>query len=100
MDLADLDGRLFTLWLTDEADESAVFSGIARWDGQTLAIERTGNLRFEVRPEWYERIQPVGNEQARKILLGGEYFLRLRVGNDPPADGEGEFEQTGLKWPQ
>jgi hypothetical protein len=29
MNLEELNGKPFTLWLTDEADESAVFSGVA-----------------------------------------------------------------------
>lgn len=99
MDITDLDGKPFSLWLTDEAEESAVYPGVARWHGSTLFIERTSQRPFEIRAEWYERIQTVTSEEARKILLGADYFLRLYVGNIPiEADADG-YEQTDLKWP-
>jgi len=96
MNIADLDGRPFTLWLTDEADESAIFSGTARWDGANLLLVRAPKPPFEIRPEWHERIQAVTNEEARKILLGADYFLRLHVGN-LAQESVGEYQLTGLK---
>jgi hypothetical protein len=39
MNLAELNGKPFTLWLTDENEESAIFSGVARWNGSTLLLE-------------------------------------------------------------
>jgi hypothetical protein len=100
MHVAELDGKPFTLWLTDTHDESVVFFGIARWDGSRLLLERQPKPSFEIRPEWYERIQPMNDEQSRKILLGANYFLRLYVGDLPEGTSVGEFEQTGLKWPK
>ena len=99
MELIALDGQVFTLWLTDDANESSVFSGIARWNGQSLFLERRGAPNFEVRPEWYERIFPVNDQQSREILLGAAYCLRLQVGSLDPSD-EGEYESTGLQWPK
>jgi hypothetical protein len=99
MNFAELDEKPFTLWLTDKNDESAVFSGIARGDGATLQVVREPKPPFEVRPEWYERIQTVTNEEVRKILLGADYFLRLYVGDAPQGSPSGEYELTGLKWP-
>jgi hypothetical protein len=55
---------------------------------------------FEIRSQWYERIQPVTNEQTRKILLGVDYFLRLYVGDVPDGAKPGEYELTGIKWPE
>ena len=55
-------GKPFTLWLTDEANESAVFSGVARWDGSQLFLDRSPKPQFESRSEWHARIQPVANE--------------------------------------
>jgi hypothetical protein len=40
------------------------------------------------------------NEEARQILLGADYFLRLYVGSLPNGDLLDEYEQTGLKWPE
>jgi hypothetical protein len=99
MNLAELNGKPFTLWLTDEDEESAIFSGVARWDGSTLLLERSPKSPFEIRSEWHERIQPVTNEKAREILLGADYFLRLHVGKLPDGTASNEYEQTGLKWP-
>ena len=100
MNPAELDGKPFTLWLTDDCDESAVFSGVARWDGSKLVLDRSPKPQFELRSEWHERIQPVANEEARKILLGADYFLRLYVGSLPDGSAPTEHEQTGLKWPE
>jgi hypothetical protein len=100
VNLAELNGKPFTLWLTDSNDESAVFSGTARWDGSTLQVEREPKPPFEIRPEWHGRIQVVTNEEARKILLGADYFLRLYVGDVPQGATAGEYARTGLKWPE
>src|ERR1039458_6555085 len=100
MNLAELNGKPFTLWLTDEADESAIFAGVARWDGSKLVLDRSPKPQFEIRSEWHERIQPVANEEARKILLGADYFLRLHVGSLPDGSPSNEYVQTGLKWPE
>jgi hypothetical protein len=93
-------GNPFTLWLTDNNDDSAVFSGTARWDGSTLRLERKPKPPFKVQPEWYERIQAVTNEEVRKILLGADYFLRLYVSDLPQEATPGEYAATGLKWPE
>ena len=100
VNLAQLNGKPFTLWLTDEADDSAVFSGVARWTGSILLLERGTKPPFEIRPEWYERVQPVTNEEARRILLGADYFLRLYIGNLSAGSDLDEYEPTGLKWPE
>ena len=100
MNLAELNGKPFTLWLTDERNESAVFSGVARWDGSKLLLDRSPKPQFEIQSEWHERIQPVTNEEAQKILLGADYFLRLYVAKLPDGSASTEYEQTGLKWPE
>jgi hypothetical protein len=100
MNVSELNGKPFTLWLTDENEDSAVFSGIVRWDGARLFLDRSGCPTFEIRSEWHERIQPVINEEARKVLLGADYFLRLYVGKLPDGSTEGGYEKTGLTWPE
>ena len=100
MNLAELDGKPFTVWLTDDHDESAVFSGVARWDGSKLVLDRSPKPLFEVRSEWYECIQPVTTEEARKILLGADYVLRLYVGTLPDGPVPPEYKPLGLKWPE
>ncbi len=100
MNIAELDGKPFTLWLTDKDDESAVYSGIARWNGSTLLLERAPNPDFEIRSEWHERVQAVTNQEVRQILLGADYFLRLYLGELPPGTSREAYELTGLKWPE
>lgn len=100
MNLAELDGKPLALWLTDEANESAVFSGVARWDGSKLFLDRLPKPPFEIRSEWDERIQPVTTDEARKILRGADYFLRLYVGTLTEQSSLNEYEPTGLKWPK
>ena len=63
MNPAELNGKPFTLWLTDDRDESAVFSGVARWDGSKLVL--SPRPQFDIRSEWHERIKPVANDEAR-----------------------------------
>lgn len=67
---------------------------------QSLVLDRSPKPQIEIRSEWHERIQPVTTEEARKILLGGDYFLRLYVGRLPDGSPSTEYEQTGLKWPE
>jgi hypothetical protein len=100
MNPAESDGKPFTLLLTDDYEHSAVFSGVARWEGSKLVLDRSPKPQFEIRSEWHERIQPVANEKAREILLGADYFLRLYVGSLPEGSAPTEYEQTGLKWPK
>jgi hypothetical protein len=99
MDVEKLNDKHFTLWLTDEHDESAIFSGITHWDGTKLFLERVPKPSFEIRPEWYDRIQKVTNDEVRSILLGADYFLRLYVGTLPDGSEAG-YEPTGLRWPE
>jgi hypothetical protein len=95
-----LEGKPFTLWLTNDRDESAVFSGVARWDGSKLVLDRSPKPPFEIRSEWHERIRPVENGEERTILLGADYFLRLYVGSLPDGSAPMEYELTGLRWPE
>ncbi len=80
MNPAQLNGKSFAIVLSDEKKEGATLYGTARWDGETLVIDRgKGKPPFEVRTEWYERIQPVKGPVAKAILEGAEFWLRLRM---------------------
>jgi hypothetical protein len=100
MNLDQIDGRPFTLLLmstTPEGDDDwAVLPGLARREGGSLFIDRGPRPRFEVRPEWIDRVKPVDPE-LRPILRGADFYLALTAGHldDDPAD----FVPTGLKWP-
>jgi hypothetical protein len=92
-------GKVIALVLTDSEEESAVFYGIASWDGERLLLKRTGDKPdFEIREEWRERIRPVPQGEAKRILDNADFMLRLSVGLLPGQ--KGQFEETGLKWPE
>jgi hypothetical protein len=100
MNLDQINGKPFAIVLSDDKGEGAAFHGVARWDGKTLTIDRGRDKPpFEVRKEWYERIQPVKGPVAKAILEDAEFWLQLRVG-PVPDDDTTTFEPTGLKWPE
>jgi len=100
VDLAELHGKRVALVLTDERDESAAFTGIARWDGDRLLMVRESpDVPFHIREEWHERIRATP-EGSKNALLGAEFFLRLNVGDPPASADQAEFQKTGLKWPK
>jgi hypothetical protein len=99
MDPTQLNNKSFAIVLVDEKQEGATFYGTARWNGEVLIIDRGKDKPpFEVREEWYERIQPVKGPVAKAILEGAEFWLRLNVGPLPDEDTSG-YQKTGLKWP-
>lgn len=99
MDPSILSGRRFALILTDERQESAVFSGTLLWKGQALLFQGSNERDFAILQEWYERIKPVP-PSVKSILLDAEFFLSLSVGNLPDNQDLRHFEATGLRWPQ
>jgi hypothetical protein len=99
VDLAELNGKRLALVLTDEQDESAVFTGIARWDGNQLFMLRKGpHAPFEIHEEWYSKIQPTP-ESSKNDLLGAEFVFWLYLRDLPPGSDNAGFQKTGLKWP-
>ena len=100
MDPATIQGKRIALWLTDASNESAVFAGVAAWNGSKLTLDLGTSTPFEIQPEWYERISTITNEEVRRILLDCDFYLRLSVGTLPASEDIAEFEKTGLKWPE
>lgn len=99
MDPADLDGRKVALVMTDEHEESVVFTGIAKWDGSSLVMLRNApDPPVEIREEWYSRMN-LTPDSSRADLLGAEYFVRLTVGSLGADSDQSQFLKTGLKWP-
>ncbi|HET7873558.1 MAG TPA: hypothetical protein VFL42_13655 [Terriglobales bacterium] len=80
MDPAQLNGKSFAVVLGGDKEQGSTLRGTARWDGEALVID-CGREKppFEVRAEWYERIQPVKGPVAKAILEGAEFWLRLQV---------------------
>ena len=101
-DVSTLHGKKIAVIVT-EVDkgnsETAVFTGIARWTGDSLVMMR-GDTEppFDIQPEWYERIKPV-KEEVRSILLGAEYTFTLLMGVLPETGDRESFQATGLRWP-
>jgi hypothetical protein len=103
VNLADLDGQRFALWLVNGPEDQAVFGGFtARLENGGLFLHRPQSPPFEVRPEWAHRIRKVGTEDqgVRDILLNADYYLRLTVGPIPEGEDSASYLQTYLKWPE
>ena len=103
MDLTTIDGRPFALLLMRRtpagADDWAVFPGIARIQDNVMYVDRSPRPRFEIRPEWFERIRLV-EPSERDILQGADYYLPLSVGDVPADEDASDFLRTGLRWPE
>jgi hypothetical protein len=94
-----LNGKRIALVLTDAADESAVFTGIGRWDGNTLVMLRNApDPAVEIRQEWYSKIRPTP-DASKDALLGADFFIGLQLGALPKGSDESRFQKIGLKWP-
>jgi hypothetical protein len=99
MNPTDLDGKRIALVMTDEHDESVVFTGIAKWDGCSLVMLRNAPDRpVEIREEWYSKMRPTP-DSSRVVLLGAEYFVWLAIGSLPADSDQRQFLKTGMKWP-
>jgi hypothetical protein len=97
--LNEISGKRFTLLLTatfEGEDDWAVLPGVARLESGTLFIDRGPRPRFEVRPEWIDRIKPV-DPPLRGIFRGADYYLALTVGHTDEVPGD--LAPTGLRWP-
>jgi len=98
MNLEDLNGKKFALWLHKDAEESAVFSGTIQYDGHSVQLVREHDTPVEIREVWYERIKPVA-EPVKDILMGADFFLLLFISDLPSDADEFGFESLGLRWP-
>jgi hypothetical protein len=98
VNLEDVNGKKFALWLHKDAGESAVFSGTIQYDGHSVQLVRENETSVGIREEWYERIKPVP-EPVRDILMGADFFLLLFISDLPSDADESGFESLGLRWP-
>ena len=97
MDLDRYIGKQFTLLLTDEEGEVVAYGGwTASLSGETLLLERPGD-KMKLEPDWLQRIQPISDDQSRKLLLGADFVIRLSVGPNPRE--EDTDIPTGMRWP-
>jgi hypothetical protein len=78
MNPSQLNGKLFAVVLGDA--QGSTFRGTARWNGDILVIDcGEDKPPFQVREEWYGRIQRVEGPVAKAILEGAEFWLRVQV---------------------
>lgn len=59
MDLGQYIGKKFTIWLTDEHDESVAYGDWIASDVEGNLVLEHPNGRLEVQDEWLERIRAV-----------------------------------------
>jgi hypothetical protein len=100
---SEIDGKRLALLVVGEdskgESESAVFAGIAQFDGTTLVLDRgESHLPFVVPDYKLNEIQNTP-KSVRKILLGCNYYIRFGIGPIPEGDDISEYEKTGLHWP-
>ena len=80
MDPSQLEGKRLGIVLTDEKDGCS-FAGAARWDGETLKIDRGPDQEpFEVPKEWHEHIKRVTSPVVKAVLDGAEFWLKIGTG--------------------
>jgi len=97
-----VDGKKLALiaWAKDAkgADDVSVFTGIAKWTGANLVLDRgEGIPSFTIPEDWVERLQSV-NEELKETLLGSDYSISVSVGNIE-TENVSDYIFTGLKWP-
>jgi hypothetical protein len=99
IDPSQLNGKQIALVLTDESDESAVFTGTGKWDGTILVMLRNApDAPVEIRQEWFSKIRATPTS-SKDDLLGAEFFIWLHIGTLPQGEDESQWQKTGLKWP-
>jgi len=88
-------------WAKDDEgeDDVSVFSGIARWNGTQLILDRgNDNLDFNIPNEWLQRLKSVEDE-FKETLMNADYSISFSVDN-LPNDKASEYILTTLKWPK
>ncbi len=88
-------------WAKDEKgeDDVSVFSGIAKWNGTQLTLDRgDDNLEFNVPDDWLGRLKIVEDE-LKETLMNADYAISFSVGNLPEGKAS-EYILTTLKWPK
>ena len=81
-------------------DDWSVFTGIARWDGKSLLLDRGGEKNtFRVPEDTLNRIKAVDKDN-RETFCDAEYFIPLTVSTLPDNANLNEYIKTDLKWPE
>lgn len=104
MKFEELTGKKLAMivWGEDDngEDDVAVFTGIARWTGEHLYLDREDNPKpFQIPDELLERIE-ITPEEIKDIVLDAEYYFNATISPLPDNEDESDYMQTGLKWPE
>lgn len=99
-----IDGKKLALiaWGTDEKgkDDVALFTGIAKWDGNQLTLDRRdGEPGISIPNNWLDRLKLV-EQSLKETLLDSEYSISISVGHLPEDGESSDFKLLGLKWPK
>jgi len=81
MNHSQISGKQLALLISGENNpghtEASIFTGIARWDGTHLYLEREDeNKSFQLPDDIMEQIYPVPPE-LRDFFIGSEYYLQI-----------------------
>jgi hypothetical protein len=104
IDPAEIDGCQLAAILVDasadtEAEpEVAVVLGRARWDGETLFLERDNGAGFAIPDHRIPELRRVTGS-LREVVGVADYAVMLSVG-PLPRDAGPQYRPTGLKWPE
>jgi hypothetical protein len=104
IEMAQLEGSKFAIIVirdagTPEADW-CMFTGTAHWDGRSLCVDLPDGQQFPIPEAAFDRINPAEAETDEQELDGADNFVILYAGNLPEGAEPGEFENTGIKWPE
>jgi hypothetical protein len=81
----------------DEEDDWAILTGIVQDTGDGLILARPDGP-FALRLEWLDRVKPV-DERVKRILLGADYVLPMRIGDLPASATPKQLHDLGLTKP-
>ena len=99
MDKLELVGKKLVLILWQNDDDAVLVSGKVVGDSNRLWLELGADQKpLFLDEEWLSRIQPVKSDIA-DIVGNADFVLSLSVGALPPDADLGDYEPTGLRWP-
>jgi hypothetical protein len=59
-------------------NEGAVWTGITRWEGDHLSLDREAGEVFEVPDDVLDRVKPVPSSVA-ELLFGADFYITMSI---------------------